>query len=144
MRSRTAFIFTAFITTAVYGEDWKIIPTVSPDIIFSINTSSIERSENLVTFHEKLVFEKADRTDPVSGKPIKEKHTRRIMDCKGKTQGLLEGSMFDADGKLIEMVNFDKDQLDMTDIPKGTIAEQELDLVCAAVPNNTDSATKKP
>ena len=66
------------------------------------------------------------------------------MDCKEKTQGLLAGSMIDDSGKLIEMVNFDKDQIDMTDIPKGTIAEQEFDMVCVVVPNNINSATQKP
>ncbi len=144
MRSHTTFVFAAFLTTAVYGQDWKIIPTAIPDIDFSIDISSIERRENLVTFRERLVFQKADRIDPVSGKHIHQKRTHRIMDCKEKTQGLLAGSMIDDSGKLIEMVNFDKDQIDMTDIPKGTIAEQEFDMVCVVVTNNTNSATQKP
>ena len=144
MAFRSLLMVFLFLSAVAYGEDWKVIPTNAPDIVFSIDLSSVERQGNLVSFREKLRFDNVERIDPVSGKGIREKRSHRIMDCKDRSQGLLAGSMFDDEGHLIEMVNIEQDQVEMTSIPARTIAEQELAIVCALTPGAAAPDVSKP
>jgi hypothetical protein len=115
-------------SVSIQAQDWVAIPAEQPNVIFSVDLASIERKGNRVKFQEKLTFEQPTVTDSASGKPIKEKRVRRIMDCKDKTQGVLSGSMISDTGSLIEMVSYEK--LEMKPIPAGTLAEEEHRLVC--------------
>jgi hypothetical protein len=114
----------------VCAEEWTPIETAVPNIEFSIDFASIERDEDIVIFKERLTYETAEKIDPASGMAIKEKLVRRVMDCRNKTQGMLSGTMRNDTGVMIEMVTFDRDQMVMAPIPRGTLAEHELELVC--------------
>jgi hypothetical protein len=117
------------------AEEWTPIEIAAPNIQFAIDFASIEREDDIVIFKERLTYEKAEKIDPASGMPIKEKLVRRVMDCSNKTQGMLSGTMRNDAGVMIEMVTFDRDQMVMAPIPPGTLAEHELELVCKKTAN---------
>ena len=117
------------------AEEWTPIETAMPNIQFAIDFASMERDEDIVTFKERLIYEKAEKIDPASGMSIKEKLVRRVMDCGNKTQGMLSGIMRNDAGVMIEMVTFDRNQMVMAPIPPGTLAEYELELVCKSTKN---------
>lgn len=119
------------------AEEWTPIETSMPNIQFAIDFGSIERDEDIVTFKERLIYEKAEKIDPASGMSIKEKLVRRVMDCGNRTQGMLSGTMRNDAGVMIEMVTFDRNQMVMAPIPPGTLAEYELELVCNKAKNPT-------
>lgn len=126
-------------TQAALAEEWTPIQTSAPNIQFAIDLSSLEREDDIVIFKERLIYENADKIDPASGVAIKEKLVRRVMDCNKRTQGMLSGSMRSETGTLIEMVTYDRNQMVMAPIPRGTLAEHELELVC----KKTDSPPTK-
>jgi hypothetical protein len=112
------------------AQDWTTIQTAAPNIQFFIDLNSAEREDDLVIFKERLTYTIADKIDPASGMAIKEKLVKRVMDCAKRTQGMLSGSMRSDTGSLIEMVTVDRAQMVMAPIPHGTLAEQELEMVC--------------
>jgi hypothetical protein len=112
------------------AQDWVALPAEQPNVLFAVDLASIKRDGHRVTVQERLTYDNANQFDPASGKRIKEKRVLRVLDCKDKKQGMLSGSMLSDTGSLIEMLSFDQANLEMTPIPPGTLAEEELRLVC--------------
>ena len=117
------------------AEDWVTIPTNASDVTFSIDKASIQRKKNTVRFWEKITYGRPDVIDQASGKLVKEKKVHRIMDCLKNTQSLIYGATFADDGKFITSVSFDESKIKMTAIPRGTLAAEELKLVCGELAN---------
>jgi hypothetical protein len=117
---------------ATADEDWISLPTSAPSITFSIDKASVVRQGKRVTFWENITFEKSEVKDDASGSTIKEKKVKRIMDCEDHSQGVISGATFGENGRFITSVEFSAAQIRMTAIPAGTLAAQELDLVCVA------------
>ncbi len=118
------------MSVVAHAQDWTTIQTAAPNIQFAINLNSAEREDDLVIFKERLTYTNSDKIDPASGMAIKEKLVKRVMDCARRTQGMLSGAMRSDTGSLIEMVTVDRAQMVMAPIPPGTLAEQELEMVC--------------
>jgi len=116
--------------SAFAAEDWVSLPTSAPDITFTIDKMSIERTGDIVKFWEKITFEKPGVKDEASGMMIKEKKVNRIMDCAGHSQGVISGATYGENGRFITSVEFSEAQLRMNAIPPGTLAAEELGLVC--------------
>lgn len=127
---RISLLLCLCLSVSALAQEWTPIATSAPNIEFAIDLSSIERDENLVTFKERLTYMTTDKIDPASGMAVKEKMVKRVMDCAMRTQGMLSGAMRSDTGSLIEMVTIDRAQMVMAPIPRGTLAEQELELVC--------------
>ena len=81
-------------------------------------------------FWEKMGYVTPEAKDQTSGKKIKEKKVRRIINCKERTQGYNYGVTYAEDGSFITSIMLEPSQVKMTSIPPGTIAEEELNLVC--------------
>ena len=121
-----------FITnTSFAAEEWITIPNSDPNIMFSIDKASIEREGNLVRFWERLVFTQPKIKDEASDKMVKEKKVHRLMSCAENTQGFISGATYAENGRFISSVSFDNPQAQMSLIPPGTLAAEELGLVCA-------------
>jgi hypothetical protein len=118
-------------TPALAAEDWLPIPTNSPNIAFAIDKASVERSDAVATFWERMVFTKPETRDEGSGKMIKEKRVQRLMQCEERTQAVIYGAIYAEDGSFITSTSFDAAHREMTAIPPGTIAEVEFKAVCA-------------
>ncbi len=127
---RFLFPLSLCLSISAFAQDWTPIPTSANNIEFAIDMSSIERDDNLVIFKERLTYITPDKIDQASGMAIKEKLVKRVMDCAKRTQGMLSGAMRSDTGSLIEMVTIDRAQMVMAPIPRGTLAEQELELIC--------------
>lgn len=112
-------------------EQWRVLPTNAPNVVYAIDLDSLERQGDVVRFRERLTYVVPDQTDPASGRLIKEKHMRRVMQCAQRTQGLLSGALYSDDHRMIEHVSFNPDSLTMSAIPAGSLAELELKLVCS-------------
>ena len=84
----------------------------------------------MVTFWEKVIYEKAEQKDEVTDRPIKEKHVHRVMSCVQRTQGFKYGATFAEGGKMIESLVVDAARVELTPIAPRTVAEEELRLVC--------------
>ena len=125
------------VSLSAYAEEWTPIQTSVSNIQFAIDMSTIERDEDWVIFKERLTYTNSDKIDPASGIAIKEKLVKRVMDCANRTQGMLSGAMRGDTGTLIEMITFDRSQMVMAPIPRGTLAEQELELVCKKLKSTT-------
>lgn len=110
--------------------DWVVLPTASADVSFAVDLASLRRTGSRVSFWERLRYLKPEQTDAVSGKPIKEKRVHRVMDCAKRSQGFVYGAVYAEDGSFIESTSQDRARLKLTPIPPGTLAEQELQLVC--------------
>lgn len=124
-------LLTAFAACNAYAaEDWVTIATNSPNITFAVDKDSIQREGSAVTFWEKMEYVTPETTDQASGKKIKEKKVRRIINCKERTQGYNYGVTYAEDGSFITSIMLKASQVKMTSIPPGTIAEAELNLVC--------------
>jgi hypothetical protein len=121
----------AVASSAYAAEDWLTISTNSPNISFSIDKSSVERTGESVQFWEKMIFSKPEVEDEGSGKMIKEKRVQRLMHCQDRTQAVIYGSIYGEDGSFITSTSFEAVQRAMVAIPPGTVAEQEFRLVCA-------------
>ncbi|BAN34524.1 hypothetical protein SCD_n00682 [Sulfuricella denitrificans skB26] len=124
---------TAYIP-AYAAEEWLTIPTSSDNITFSIDKVNLERSGKVVKFWEKIVYLQPTVKDETSGRMIKEKKMRRIMNCAERTQGLLHGVTYSDQGKFITSLSLDEDKTSMTAIPHNTVAETEFEIVCANIP----------
>lgn len=136
-----AFTFVAGLvsfgtTSAVFAaEDWLLLPNSDPNISFYVDKLSIERQGNLVRFWERLVYVQPKIKDEVSGKMVKEKKVRRLMNCNDHTQGLISGASYTENGRFISSVVFDEPLTHMSPIPPGTLADEEFRLVCQPVLN---------
>lgn len=116
--------------TALATESWLTIPNSDPNITFSIDQGSIERQGEIVQFWEKLVFIQPKIVDEASGKLVKEKKVHRLMHCADATQGVISGATYAENGRFISSVSFDTPQAQMSAIPPGTLAAEELRRVC--------------
>ena len=56
-----------------FGERWTAMPTASPNILFSVNQTSVVRKDDVVKLRERLVFVIPEQRDEPSGKMGKEK-----------------------------------------------------------------------
>jgi hypothetical protein len=121
----------ALTSQAADAQDWVALPSTTANITFAVDVANIERNGDVVTFAEKLTYTRADQIDEASGRAIKEKRVRRVMNCKDKTQGMLIGSMHSESGTLIEQVTVDPKKLQMAPVPSGSLAARELELVCS-------------
>ncbi len=113
------------------AEQWRELPTNAPNVVYAIDFDSLERQGDVVRFREKLTYRVPVLTDSASGRLLKEKHMRRVMQCDRHTQGLLSGALYSDDGHMIEQVSFNAEQVVMSAIPAGSLAEFELNLVCS-------------
>ena len=116
--------------TAFATEAWLTIPNSDPNIMFAIDQGNMERQGEIVRFWEKLVFIQPKIVDEASGKLVKEKKVHRLMHCANATQGVISGATYTENGRFISSVSFDAAQTQMTAIPPGTLAAEELRLVC--------------
>ena len=121
------------VPAAFAVEDWLTLPASAPDITFTIDKASIERHGNIVKFWEKITFDKPKVKDEASGVMIKEKKVHRIMDCADHSQGVISGATLGENGRFIAAVEFSKAQINMSAIPPGTLAAEELGLVCVSL-----------
>lgn len=133
--SRDLIGFVALAASASCGTahafgNWIDIHGADSSVAFSIDLESIDRRGNDVRFQERTVFRGAEHRDPASGRLIKEKWVRRVMDCAAKTQGTLSGATYSDDDRLIEYLAVRPEQAVMSPIPSGSVAEREWRLVC--------------
>lgn len=132
MKVLSLFAGLFFISTTTFAaEEWITIPSSDPNIAFSIDKSSIEREGDLVRFWERLIFIQPKIKDEASGKMVKEKKVHRLMNCAENTQGVISGATYAENSRFISSVSFDNPQAQMSVIPPGTLAAEELGLVCA-------------
>jgi hypothetical protein len=110
------------------------IPTAWSNTTFSVDTDSIERNGSKVTFWEKLVYAKPDQKDPASGRMIKEKRVRRILDCASRTLGYTRGVVLAEKDRTIQSVSLDEAHVQMQAIPAASAANRELMLACPPPP----------
>lgn len=101
-----------------------------PNLTFYVDQDSITESKSLVTFWEKLIYEKPQQRDEVTDRLIKEKHVHRVMSCVQRTQGFKYGATFAEGGKMIESLVIPDARIDLAPIAPRTVAEEELRLVC--------------
>lgn len=115
---------------AFAAEVWLTIPNSDSNILFSIDQGSIERQGDMVRFWEKLVFIQPKMVDAASEKWVKEKKVHRLMHCADATQGVISGATYAENERFISSVSFDTPETKMSPIPPGTLAAEELRLVC--------------
>jgi hypothetical protein len=129
------FILAMAWTNPSHGaEDWQAFTPAEANISLALDKASITRQGTTVKFWERVEFVQPEQQDEVSGRMIKFKRIHRLMDCSARTQGVLRGSLFAENGKLIEASITEPASVQMSAIPTGTLAEQEFDLVCAKTP----------
>jgi hypothetical protein len=119
---------------------WVDLPAADARQSFSIDLDSIDRRGSNVRFQERMLYLAPTVRDPASGRIVKEKWVRRVMDCAAKTQGTLSGATYSDDDRLIEYLAVNPGQVAMTPIPPGSVAEQEWEQVCGTA--GTKNATK--
>lgn len=134
---RTRFgICLALWATPVFP--WLIIETNDPNILFEVDEKSIVKRGSSVIFSERLSYVNSRPTDLASGKTIHRKIVYRIMNCTKKTQGLLQGAVYGENDSLIESIRILETKVQMQPIPKGSLAEAEVDLVCSLAAVHTN------
>ena len=124
-----------FAATPAAAENWVSIPTAWTNAAFSVDLDSVARNGSKVTFWEKLVYAKPDQKDPASGRMIKEKLVRRILDCANRTMGYTRGVVLAEQGRTIQAVSIDETRVQMQSIPAISSANRELALVCPSEPD---------
>ena len=115
---------------SAWSESWIVVHARDPNRTFYVDQDSIIESRFLVTFWEKLIYEKPEQKDEVTDRLIKEKHVHRVMSCVQRTQGFKYGATFAEGGKMIESLLVDDARVELTPIAPRTVAEEELRLVC--------------
>lgn len=113
------------------NEDWTPLTSNQSNLSLAIDLRRVVVDGKKVTFWERVEFAQPDQMDEVSGRMIKFKRIQRVMDCAATTQAVLKGSTFGENNKLIEAVILDPAKVLMAPIERGTIAEQQLKIVCA-------------
>ena len=122
------------------AEEWVAISTNASNVIFSVDKGDLKKNGDLVEFWEKLEYKQPEIVDLASGRKIKEKKVHRLINCKERTQGYSYGITYAEDGRFITSISLEPSQIKMDTIPPGTIAEEELGLVC----QKKDDQEKKP
>ncbi len=128
------FITLTLLTGAVTGhaaEDWHVFTLGQGNVSLAMDKSSLVIDGKKVSFWERVEFARPDQIDEVSGRLIKSKRIQRVMHCEARTQGVLRGSLFGENNKLIEAIIIDVDKVEMQPIAAGTVAEQQWAMVCA-------------
>lgn len=125
-----AGLLSLFAAHASAQEAWVVIPNLDPNITFAIDKNSIVRRGDLISVWEKLVYAETRQKDEASGKPIKEKKVHRLMHCTDATQGVISGATYTEHGRFISSVTYDAGKIAMMPIPPGTLAAEELQLLC--------------
>jgi len=134
-----------FAAAPAAAENWVIIPTAWSNATFAVDTDSIERNGNTVTFWEKLRYTKPEQKDPASGRMIQEKLVRRVLDCANRTLGYTRGVVLAEKGQTIEAVSVDAARVQMQAIPATSSANRELTLVCPPqAAQGVDTAAAQP
>lgn len=110
------------------------IPTAWSNATFAVDMDSIERNGSKVTFWERLVYLKPDQKDPASGRMIKEKLVRRVLDCASRTLGYTRGVVLAEKGRTIQLISVDEAHMQMQAIPAENAANRELTLACPPQP----------
>lgn len=132
----TAFIVSLLCLAASYSasatEAWVEIPNNDPAITFWLDKNSVKWRGEWVSVWEKIVYEQPKIKDEASGKLVKEKKVHRLMHCTDHTQGVLFGATYAENGRFISSVSYDEKQIQMSPIPTGTLAAEQLRLVCLA------------
>lgn len=123
------FISFAF-QTAMAAESWLALPNSNSNILFSVDENSLIRKNDIVKFKERLIYVRPELTDTVSGKMIKEKIVRRIMNCKERTQAYIYAALIAENGKRLEESFLNEDKVTMTAIPPKSLADTELEWAC--------------
>ena len=137
MKAACVFIglINLFAANAVSAQEaWVVLPNQDPNITFAIDKRSVVRRGELVSVWERLVYTQAQQKDEASGKPIKEKKVHRLMHCADATQGVISGATYTENGRFISSVTYDPGQVEMMPIPPGTLAAEELQLLCLLSP----------
>jgi hypothetical protein len=114
-------------------ENWYPFTSSQSNLSLAIDKNSVTVEGNKVRFWERVEFARPEQVDEVSGRLIKFKKIQRVMHCVERTQGVIRGSLFGENNKLIEAIIVDADKVEMSPIAAGTVAEQELSVVCAQV-----------
>lgn len=127
------FFAFALLTTGRFAkaaEDWLPLPVVSGNVSLALDKNSLAIEGSQAMFWERAQFERAEEKDEVSGRMITSKRVYRVMNCANRTQGVLRGSLFGENGKLIESIILLPEKVQMEAIPAGSVAEYEFNLVC--------------
>lgn len=124
------FIYLLACIPAVAAESWVALPNANSNILFSVDENSLTRKNDVVRFKERLVYIRPEVTDTSSGKKIKEKLVHRVMNCKNRTQAYMSASLIGENGKRLEEIFLNEDKLVMVPIPKGSLADIELEWAC--------------
>ena len=115
---------------SAWPESWIALHARNPNLTFYVDQDSIIDSKSLVTFWEKLIYEKPEQKDEVTDRLIKEKHVHRVMSCVQRTQGFKYGATCADGGKMIESLVVPEGRVELIPIAPRTVAEEELRLVC--------------
>ncbi len=126
------------------AEDWHVFTLNQSNLSLAIDKSSIVVEGKTVRFWERVEFARPDQIDEVSGRLIKSKRIHRIMHCEARTQGVLRGSLFGENNKLIEAIMVEVDKVDMKAITPGTVAEQEWAMACAQLQQRDRAVSQMP
>jgi hypothetical protein len=115
---------------SAWSESWIVVRARDPNLTFYVDQDSIIEAKSMVTFWEKLIYEKPEQKDEVTDRLIKEKHVHRVMSCAQRAQGFKYGATFAEGGKMIESLVVPDGRVELTPIAPRTVAEEELRLVC--------------
>ncbi|MEY4729599.1 MAG: hypothetical protein RL020_757 [Pseudomonadota bacterium] len=124
------FMILAWSSTLLAAEDWLVLNPQEKNVFIAIDQSSVVQNSGKVIFWERVEFERPEEKDEVSGRMIKYKRVQRVMDCAAKTQGVLRGSTFGENNKLIEAIILDAEKIEMRPIMEGSVGQLQFDMMC--------------
>jgi hypothetical protein len=113
-----------------FRSQWVHVPSVDESRDFYLDRSSVRVVEGDVEAWDVVIYKNPSQRDPSSGRLIKQKRTYRRSSCIRSDQALLKGSIFDEEGKLIELITQPYEKAPKVLIPYGTIAWSQLVLAC--------------
>jgi hypothetical protein len=120
----------SYTVAAPAAEDWLVLNPQEKNVFIAIEQSSVVRQGEKALFWERVEFEQPIEKDEVSGRMIKYKRVQRVMDCAARTQGVLRGSSFGENHKLIEAIIFEAEKVEMSPVAPGTIAQMQFEIAC--------------
>jgi len=115
---------------SAFRPQWIHLPSVDDSRDFYLDRTSVRIVDGDVEAWDIVIYKKPTQTDQASGRFIKQKRTYRRSSCVRNDQALLKGSIFDAEGKLIELITQPFERAPKVLIPYGTIAWSQLVMVC--------------
>lgn len=115
---------------SAFRPQWIHLPSVDESRDFYLDRSSIRLVDGDVEAWDIVIYKQPTQTDPTSGRLIQQKRTYRRSSCMRTDQALLKGSIFDKEGKLIELITQPYERAPKVLIPYGTIAWSQLVVVC--------------